>query len=297
MQKLIIDTDIGDDVDDAIAIAYALKRKELDILAITAVTGPTGARCNLIRGLTRAMGREDVAVSAGMKLPMRPFSPEERARFFTPGGYVLNQCSEADLVTPWEGHDDAPGMIVSLANRYPGEVGLACIGPMTNAAAAFMRDPDLGRKLKFVYCMGGETGLNRREHNVAFDAAAARVVLAGGALVALGTWDVTRRFVLSESDCRKIAGMGAAGACVAEMAARWWPHKGHKPGPVMYDIFPIIHAEMPGLYKTAPMRVVIPAEGPAEGMTIAAPGEPNAAVSVDIDADAVRALYFETMGG
>ena len=77
MQKIIIDTDPGQDIDDLLAIWFALLRPELDVRAITTVTWPTDMRARLIRRLLRYLDRADVPVGAGMQLPLRAVSAAE----------------------------------------------------------------------------------------------------------------------------------------------------------------------------------------------------------------------------
>ena len=76
MPKIIIDTDPGQDIDDLLAIFFALRRPELDIQAITTVTYPTDRRARLVKRLLRYLWRSAIPVAAGMNYPVRPFSTQ-----------------------------------------------------------------------------------------------------------------------------------------------------------------------------------------------------------------------------
>ena len=77
MQKILIDTDPGQDIDDLLAIQFALQRPELDIKAITTVTLPSHKRARLVKRLLRYLNRTDIPVAAGMEFPLRQFSEAE----------------------------------------------------------------------------------------------------------------------------------------------------------------------------------------------------------------------------
>ena len=68
--KIIIDTDIGDDADDALAICLALKSEELEVMGITTVFRNTAARAQIAVRLLQLMGRTDIPVYAGIGHPL-----------------------------------------------------------------------------------------------------------------------------------------------------------------------------------------------------------------------------------
>ena len=300
MQKIIIDTDPGQDIDDLLAIAFALRRPELDVRAITTVTLPSDRRARLAKRLLRYLDRDDIPVAAGMQFPLRVLSDDE-VRFQHDFARSMNHYAFAEPEDPRDdpGGADAVDLIIRTVNAHPGEVAIACIAPLTNIACALQRQPDIAGRIPYIAMMGGETVLNRLEHNVAFDYVAADVVLRSGIPVFMGTWDVTRRFVLSLEDCRAFG----AHACplnqaLARAVALWHPAQSWKPGPVMYDLFPIVWAFDRSLYTTRPMAVRVETRGEhTRGMTVAGGGAPNAEVTVDLQAEALRALYLHTMLG
>jgi inosine-uridine nucleoside N-ribohydrolase len=298
-QKILIDTDAGDDVDDVLAIAFALLRPELDIRAITTVSPGGRRRARLLRRLLHLAQREDIPVAPGMELPLRPLDDGELARL-TQGAYVLNHAPATpgqEGTEDTQDTDDAVSLIIRTVQQHPGEVALVTIGPLTNIACALRRRPEIAGQIRWIACMGGEVHLPQPEHNLKWDANASSIVLSAGVPLFLGTWSVTRRFALLPEDCDLIKRHDTP-LCrmLSECIDLWWPHKGGKPGPVMYDLAPLLWSFDRSYYPTEPMSVGIETRSEmAAGMTLRRPGPPNAHVSVDIRAEEIKALYLSTI--
>ena len=298
MQKLIIDTDPGQDIDDLLALSFALRRPELDIRAITTVTLPADRRARLVRRLLRYHDRTDIPVGTGMAFPLRPLDEAEiRAQYDF--RQTMNHYAFAEPEDPRDdpGAQDAVDLIIRTVEQHPGEVALACIAPLTNIACALRRRPELIGQIPYIAMMGGETALNRVEHNVAFDPVAAEIVLTSGIPIIMGTWDVTRRVVLSLDDCERLRRHPApVNQALVRAIDLWHPAQSWKPGPVMYDLFPVVWAFAPTYYTTAPMGVRVETRGElTRGMTVPHGGEPKIAVTTDVRAAELRELFLETL--
>jgi purine nucleosidase/pyrimidine-specific ribonucleoside hydrolase len=297
-EKILIDTDPGQDIDDLIAIHFALLRPELDVKAITAATMPSRLRARLVKRLLRLLGREEIPVAAGMELPMRPFSEKELA-FQKDLSLSMNHYAFA---LPEDQRDepdslDAAGLIIKTVEESPGEITLACIAPLTNVAAALIRKPEIAGKIKAIAMMGGEIKLPQLEHNVAFDWMAADIVLSAGIPTYMGTWSVTRQFFLDDADCARLESGDAVCEEIAKAVKLWsLKARGGKPGPVMYDIFSMIWPFDKTLYAMERRSVAI--ETRAEllrGMTVRSGDASHIHVSEGIDAPGVKKLYFDTV--
>lgn len=299
MQKIIIDTDIGDDIDDILAIAFALLRSELDIKAITTVTTYSDKRAQMVKKLLRIAGKNDIPVGAGLELPLRKYTVKDYERMTNNQGYVLNQfpfVKPEDLIED-SAIEDAVDLIIRTIEQYPGEIGLIGIGPLSNIAVALQRKPSISKKLKWIALMGGEVHLSRAEHNIAWDSHSAEVVFASGVPLFLGTWDVTRGFVLMPEHCDIIKNHGTP-LCdaLSECIDMWWPYKAHKPGPVMYDIAPIIWSFNRDYYTTEPLEVHVETAGEfTNGMTVARGDQVNMEVTVDMREDDILKLFMSTV--
>lgn len=296
MPRIIIDTDPGQDIDDLLAIHFALRRPELEILAITTVTWPSDQRARLVRRLLRHCGREGIPVAAGMQHPLRRLGEEERKRLHDPAWSMNHRCFAEPEEAADAAGDDGVGLIIRTLEAASGPVTLCCIAPLTNLACVLLRRPDLQERIERVLLMGGETALNRAEHNIAFDPVAADVVIGSGLPVAMGTWDVTRRFVLSPEDLALYGDGSPLGRAMTEAIAAWHPVQNWKPGPVMYDLFPMVQAFDPSFYTLAPQQVRVAREGEGRGLTL--PGGGAAVqVTTEVRVDALRELWRRTIRG
>lgn len=298
MPRILIDTDPGQDIDDLLAILFALRRPELDVCAITTVTLPSDRRARLIKRLLRMLGRTGIPVAAGMDLPLRSVGAAELERQHD-FARTMNHEAFALPADPLDqpDSDDAVGLIIRTVEAHPGEVHLACIAPLTNIACALRRKPSIAKLIPSILLMGGETALNRAEHNIAFDAVAADIVLNAGIPLHMGTWDVTRRFVLGAEDCARFAASSRP-ECRALAAAieLWKPAQPWKPWPVMYDFFPMVHVFDRSYYTMQEMAVRIDLNrGPGFGMTIPGGDGPRIQVSTGVREDALRQLYLDTV--
>jgi purine nucleosidase/pyrimidine-specific ribonucleoside hydrolase len=292
-QKILIDTDAGDDVDDMLAIAFALLRPELDIKAITTVSPGSARRAQLVRRLLHTVQCDDIPVAAGMELPLRALSTEEIQQM-TQREYVLNHAPEDN--TEFD-DTDAISLLIRTVEQHPGEITVVTIGPLTNIACALQRKPEIAAKIRSIAMMGGEVHLPQKEHNLTWDYQASSIVFNSGIPLFMGTWSITRRFTLLPAECEQIKQRDTS-LCrlLAECIDSWWPHKGGKPGPVMYDIAPLIWSYDPTCYPTEAMSIGIETRGEfTTGMTVRRDGPTNVEVSVDILAEEIKALYLETI--
>jgi purine nucleosidase/pyrimidine-specific ribonucleoside hydrolase len=295
MTRIIIDTDPGQDIDDLLAIHFALLRPELEVLAVTTATWPSAGRGRLVKRLLRHLGRDDVPVGAGMQLPLRRVDEAEMRQQRNPA-WSMNHACFAEPVDPADApQEDGVGLMIRTLLAAPGPVSLCCIAPLTNLACALTREPDIAAKIDRILLMGGETALNRCEHNIGHDPVAADLVLSAGIPVVMGTWDVTRRFVLGDADCARFAASPLPlHRDLARAITAWHPAQAWKPGPVMYDIFPMIHAFDPSFYATTEMPVRVVTAGEGRGMTVTGAGT-RMQVTTGMREREVRELYLATV--
>lgn len=148
MEKILLDTDIGGDIDDAICLAYLLKEPRCELLGITTVCGESETRASVADAICRAAGRK-IPIVAGLDRPLQaiPCYP-------TPEG--------AGALERWP-HDgfqtgDAPAFLYRLIRENPHEITLLGIGNMTNIAVLFREHPDAIPLLKGLSVMNGYFG-------------------------------------------------------------------------------------------------------------------------------------------
>lgn len=172
MVKILLDTDIGTDVDDAVCLAYLLANQECDLLGITTVTGEADKRAALASALCQAAGQE-VPIYPGFEAPMV-------------GEQLQKFAQQAVALSRWPHQSEFPqGQAIDFMRQtiraHPGEVILLTIGPLTNAGQLFSADPGIARLLKGLVLMGGifteeYPDKNRTEWNVSGDPLATEIV-------------------------------------------------------------------------------------------------------------------------
>src|SRR5512134_404586 len=134
MTKVLLDTDIGTDVDDAVALAYLLCHADCELLGITTVTGEAAKRASLASVLCQAAGK-DIPIYPGVDRPMQgeqrqPIAQQAAAlpRWTHQTNFPMNQAVD---------------FLANTIRAYPGEVILLTIGPLTNAGLLFSTYPDV----------------------------------------------------------------------------------------------------------------------------------------------------------
>lgn len=176
--KIIIDTDIGEDIDDILVTAFALRSPEFEVMGITTVDGDTRARARIARRVAQVCGKENVPVAAGFMLNMPQADP---------GTIGAESVTQFDLAPdedglPPAGKLRADELIAGTASANPGEVSVVTIGSMTNLGQAFVRFPHETAQLRQVVTNGGNFGAKKDARigwNLRYDPVAASVVSRG----------------------------------------------------------------------------------------------------------------------
>jgi purine nucleosidase len=305
-QKVIIDTDIGSDIDDAFAVALATRSPEFRILGITTASGNTTLRARLVTRLLKEAGREDIPVAAGIPTgkdaTQGPLDEDSISGQFRYG-----------LRTPTKVYPDAVNFILEQIRKSPGEVTLIAIGPLTNIGAAIDRDTPAFRKVKRVVLMGGSIflGYNQignvmhpkpsAEYNILTDVPAAQKLFTSGVPLYVLPLDstqiklekfnrakiLTRGTPLTDalgllywqwSNRNKILTRGTSLTdALALLYLRW--SGGGRATPILYDAMAVTYALAPDLCPTTALRLRVD----DKGFTRIEQGIPNAQVCLQSD--------------
>lgn len=224
MISLILDTDLGDDVDDVFALAYAVRNPRINLCAVTTVLGDTRWRAALALRLFDEMGIDDVPVAAG-----------------APGGEVNTVTLSGDVVVPTGADDprcDARSAVELMADviaSAPPPVWLATIGPATNAAVLLAERPEVAEGLAGVVMMGGRhEPAFPREHNFGTNPSAAAAVCNHGGAVRVGDYVVTCQAQLRRDDLPRVHQAPGVGASLAAMLETYFDRR-QRDWTSMYD--------------------------------------------------------------
>ncbi len=185
--KILIDTDFGDDTDDAAAFRLALACGCLDIKAVTTVFGDTEKRAEMVLEFLNLYGKNDIPVAAGHG---KALIERAHSAGSEPIQYPVLK-NRSDVLFDKSAED----LIIQCVREHPNLVILA-MGAMTNLAMAFLREPELMRHVK-ILAMGGAFFDAKPEWNIACDPEAARLVMEQSENLIMMGLDVTKYLRIS----------------------------------------------------------------------------------------------------
>ena len=195
-EKILLDTDIGSDIDDAVCLAYLLAQPNCDLLGITTVTGEAVKRAQMASAQCRVAGRGDIPIYPGAE-------PALMVKSLQP------QAPQAAMLDKWPHESDFPAgeaveFLRSTIRAHPGEITLLAIGPLTNIALLFLVDPAIPGLLKQLVLMNGDFTARHNEWNVRNDPHASAIVYQAATPVtrAIGL-DVTTKVVMPAAEVRQ----------------------------------------------------------------------------------------------
>jgi purine nucleosidase len=281
-QLVWVDTDIGDDIDDAFALGLILRSPELHVLGISTAFGDTETRARLVDRFLAATSESAIPVTAGVH---------------TETDNVMTQRAYAERF-PAREHPDGVAALLGEIKRHPGEITLIAIGPLFNIGAAIDRDPETFRQLKRVVMMGGsisrgygsQNGELRppdAEWNIKCDPKGAAKLFASGVPIFMAPLDSTQ-IHLDIADRESIFADGNPLTDQLTLLYHQWMAKtpNHSATPTLFDPVAAAYTFRPDLCPMQPMRIEID----DKGFTRKVEGPPNAQVCLKSDEDAFRAL-------
>jgi purine nucleosidase len=287
-QGLVLDTDIGSDVDDALALAYALRHPDLELRAVTTVSADTAARARIAARLLALEGRDDVVVAAGV-------GGNAEGTWFGHEGVGLPAGPEVSV----DGRH-AVDVLLDLS-REPNPPVVATVGMQSNVAAAVVGDPEYPKRVPLLAVMGGifrpfdryGIRLESGDHNLVCDPEASAVSLDAGFPTLYVPLDVTFRVTLRTPHLDRLR----AGDDLCQALARLcdvWRSVMHARagGTVPDDVVAVLHDPLTVAcvvtrdfvtVETRPVRVVV-ADGVPRTVVDPEHGRP-AEVVTDVDVD------------
>jgi purine nucleosidase len=308
MEKIILDTDIGSDVDDAIALLYAIRNRNIDLRAVTTVYGHTGLRAKIARKIMDYSGLENIPVYKGEVYPIASAYKD----IWHTGREGEGILSEDEFNCTSESMGIKPNAVDFLVNEItnnPKQYSLVCIGPLTNIARAMEKEPKVAECLKNLYIMGGDFSFSDEfpitrcayehhpEHNILCDVKAARIVFNSGTDRTLVPIDVTKKTGISRQDFEFLKRGDKADRAVANLINVWFDYRTKLYGKrveytCMHDPLTLIATTEPNVIETRRMPVSIG----NDGITYVS-GDNYTNVAGKIDEDRFRKRFFEVLRG
>ena len=294
MQKIILDTDIGDDIDDALALAFAVMSGKFDVLGVTTVFRNAEQRAELACCVLDALGRLDIPVYAGIGKTLLQSIPEweQVVRSHRPRQMDVLKKQQPS-VQPQS--DSAIDFIINTVMASDGDITLVPIGPFTNIAAAFTLEPRLAQKTK-IYMMGGATDRVRPEWNALCDPEATRIVFGTGAPITMVGLDVTTKCIMSYEQVKAIGSVDRPINQICFELIHLWGGNNPEPRPTLHDPLALATLIDPTLCETREIRIEVETRADhLRGATVPIAGEPNTSVCTSVDSTRFMDYFVKTL--
>jgi purine nucleosidase len=294
-ESIILDTDIGSDIDDALALAYLLRQPSCKLAGITTVTGEPARRAHIADALCSEAGRPDIPIHVGAAKPLLVQARQTAA----PHADAIDAI-DANLGRAFDERQTAIDFLSETIRANPGQIALLAIGPLTNIALLLQVDPEIPTLLKRLVLMGGQfAGWAARykavaEWNIFCDPHAAAMVFAADIdILAIGL-DITTQCSMPAAECRQKLAEPGIPKMILPMAEIWLQHA---PQVVFHDPLAAAVIFDPELctYQRGAIEVELTSDR-AAGMTYWTPNESGRhVVATSVDSARFFSHYFATM--
>jgi len=251
-QKVILDFDLGNDIDDAFALALVLASPELELVGITLDHGRTDLRAQIACRMLYEAGCETIPVAVGRQT-VQIVGKDQAPAPYHPQYYWAEGFTAVKPVSA-----PAADFIIHMLNRYPGEIVLITTGPVPNMADVVAKDAGALKKAKAIYAMFGSfyMGYGRdpapsAEWNVAADVASAKAFVDAGAEITYAGLDITTFIALEEKNRnRLLMRQSPLTNALCGLYSLW-----EMETPILYDAVAVGMLLWPELFVTRPAHV------------------------------------------
>jgi inosine-uridine nucleoside N-ribohydrolase len=286
---VIIDTDVGDDIDDAFALAIALQDPHLEVMGITTAWGDTRTRTLLVRRLLGTLGRQDVPVAQGPA---------------TQNPVPFTQKKWALGATDTSSAPDAIEFLREQAHRHPGRITLIALAPLSNIEALARRDLKALQEFRQVVMMGGSIHAGYNQGGsipVALPSAEYNVASAPSGLIALLQSQVAvRMFPLDSTQIKfdevrrdRLFAYGSPASDALALLYHQWRLRNSwgQITPTLFDAVPVTWLLDPSTCPVTPLRI----EVDARGFTRSVSGAPNVEACLTLHEEATQRLIMDAL--
>lgn len=276
-QPVIIDTDIGDDIDDAFAIGLALQSPELHILGITTAWGDTELRADLVRRILDETGHPEIKVYPGASTP-NPYN-------------TFTQANWAQHAKPRNSaRENAVEYLHSAIEAHPGQLTLIALGPLRNLGDLIDHYPKTFLKIKKIVMMGGSIDKGYgdfsylqphgadAEYNIKLDPSSARKVFTSSVPIVLLPLDSTQAKI-EEVRRDALFSYGSPLTNALTLLYHQWAWGTHQATPTAFDVVAVATTARPELCPITPMHLDVT----VDGFTRRGPGSPNVSACLNLE--------------
>jgi len=251
---VILDTDIGDDIDDALALAFALQSPELDVKAVITVLQHRERRADLVWKILELYGRTDIPVGMGAEQPL-----------VAPGdNQVVRQTETLDpsYHMPDSKRHNGIQLLIDTCMKAPGKITVLAYGPLTNVALALRSEPRIKEKIaRFVLMNGVFFRRPQVEYNTRRDPEAAAIVFNSGVPVTTVGLDVTMQCRLESEEMQRIESSELPSVKFLRELIHIWQRDNRERRPILHDPLAVAVAFRPELIAVSTGRVEVETRG------------------------------------
>lgn len=296
--KVILDTDIGDDIDDALALALIVASPEFDLRGVTTVWGNTEARSRQARTELVIAGRPDVPVAAGCGLTI---ASRVQTHEFSKLDKLPNQDGTCLPVAQLPKQDERHGVdfLIETIMAGAGDIIPITIGGLTNMAMALIKEPRLKAKIPRIVMMAAEFRHPFSEWNIRCDPEAAHLVFASGIPIDVTTWHIGNVAQFNKADLARLAACQQPLAQYLYRAVAAWQAHGRRPGyepmPSLFDPLAVATMLRPELctWKQGHVSIELAGQETYGFSTLKERADGKHRVAWDVDRDAALSWYLD----
>jgi inosine-uridine nucleoside N-ribohydrolase len=281
---ILLDTDIGSDIDDAFALALALASPEVDLQGVTTVGSGAEDRAWIVCRFLTAVGRRSVPVAFGRD-PQPKSAIEGQIQYRRHPAVIFNRTSRPVK-------KDAVEFLYSRLKAQPGKLTIVALGPLTNIARLLKQHADCKRWIKRIVVMGGaiRLGYNGKlpvepEWNIKSDVAAARMVFVSGVPLVVAPLDATVMLQLEDPARRRLFAACTPLTFQVQALYQLWD----KATPTLFDPVAVALAFTEKFCTMEDLHLEID----DSGLTRTSKGKPNARVATAIRKDEFVSWYVD----
>jgi len=281
--KVLLDTDIASDIDDAWALGLLVASPQVELVGVTITDGDTPARAKVACKLLHNVGRDDVPVAVGRQTP----PPSQMDYQFT---WAEDFTAKQPIAQP------AADFIVQTLRQHPGEITLIAVGPLQNVADALRKEPTLGTLAKRVVLMSGSIGGNAwspvpvAEWNVVRSTSDAQLVYGAGLPLTTVPLDSTTYVTLKPEERARLQSFHSPLTNSLEALYRLWIDSPTS-RMTLHDQMAVAEALRPGAFfrRMAPLTIRVD----DQGFTRVDPSGKPVTVCLEPKRDAFMQFYLD----
>jgi inosine-uridine nucleoside N-ribohydrolase len=273
---VIFDTDIGDDIDDALALALALQSPELDVRAVTTVIDDVESRTRLAWKELGLFGRRDIPLATGAPEPLLDPVRNSRSRQYE----ALTPSDDF----PSAARKSASQLIIETLMSSREKLTVVPVGPLTNIALALKTEPRIKSKIDRIVLMGGAFFPPRAEYNIYRDRIAAEIVFRSGVPVTAVGLDVTEKCKLQGAGLDRLRSAKNPASQFLVRLIELWQNGRSEQYPTLHDPLAVASTLRAGLIETQLGQVEVETASPLTfGTTVFKRGGGNTHVARDVN--------------